>query len=74
MYLVNLNLAIKVCVKVQGKSPYKVCVKVHVLTKLTKCLIQYLQESLIQAGVLDKETEVQSITERCKLITDKNNL
>ena len=51
MYLVNLNLATKVCVKVH----VKVREKVHVLTKLIKCPIQYLQESLNQAGVLDKE-------------------
>ena len=55
MYLVNQNLTTKVCVKVRGKSPYKVHVKVRVLTKLTKSPIQYLQKSLIQAGVLDKE-------------------
>ena len=55
MYLVNLNLTTKVCVKSPWESPYKVCVKVCVLTKLIKSLIQYLQESLIQAGVLDKE-------------------
>ena len=59
MYLVNQNLTTKVCVKVCGKvcekSPYKVHVKVRVLTKLTKSPIQYLQESWIQASVLDKE-------------------
>ena len=59
MYLVNQNLTTKVCGKVCGKvreeSPYKVRVKVHVLTKLTKSPNQYLQKSLIQAGVLDKE-------------------
>ena len=59
MYLVNQNLTTKVCVKVHGKvhdkSPYKVHVKVHVITKLTKSPIQYLQKSLIQADVLDKE-------------------
>ena len=59
MYLVNQNLTTQVCVKVHGKvrekSPYKVHVKVCVLTKLTKSPIQYLQESLIQVGVLDKE-------------------
>ena len=47
MYLVNQNLTTQVCVKVHGK--------VRVLTKLTKSPIQYLQKSLIQAGVLDKE-------------------
>ena len=59
MYLLNQNLTTKVCVKVCGKvhekSPYKVHVKVHVLTKLIKSPIQYLQKSLIQAGILDKE-------------------
>ena len=59
MYLVNQNLTTRVCVKVHGKvhgkGPYKVHVKVHVLTKLTKSPIQYLQKSLIQVGVLDKE-------------------
>ena len=62
MYLVNQNLTTKVCVKVRGKvrekSPYKVRVKVCVLTKLTKSPNQYLQKSLSQVGVLDKETEV----------------
>ena len=43
MYLVNLNLA------------NKVCGKVHILTKLTKCPIQYLQESLNPVDVLEKE-------------------
>ena len=47
MCLVNLNLATEFCVKVHEK--------VHVLTKLIKCPIQYLQESLNQMGVLDKE-------------------
>ena len=59
MYLVNLNLTTKVYVKVREKVREKVRirvrVKVRVLTKLIKCPIQYLQESLIQAGVLDKE-------------------
>ena len=59
MYLVDQNLVTKVCVKVHGKvhekSPYKVHVKVCMLTKLTKSPIQYLQKSLIQVGVLDKE-------------------
>ena len=64
MYLVNQNLTTKVCVKVHvkvhEKSPYKVRVKVCVLTKLTKSPIQHLQKSLIQAGVLDKrKTEVR---------------
>ena len=59
MYLVNQHLTTRVCVKVRGKvrekSPYKVHVKVRVLIKLTKSPNQYLQKSLIQAGVLDKE-------------------
>ena len=38
MCLVNLNLAHKVCVKISVKVHEKVCV----LTKLTKCPIQYL--------------------------------
>ena len=61
MYLVNQNLTTKVCVKVRGKLcekiPYKVHVKVHVLTKLTKSPNQYVQKSLIQVGVLDKEKQ-----------------
>ena len=59
MCLVNQNLTTRVYVKVRGKvrekSPYKVRVKVHVLTKLTKSPNQYLQKSLSQVGVLDKE-------------------
>ena len=59
MYLVNQNLTTRVCVKVRvkvrEKSTYKVRVKVCVLTKLTKSQIQYLQKSLSQVGVLDKE-------------------
>ena len=51
MYLGNQNLTTKIYVKVHGK----VHEKVHVLTKPTKSPIQYLQKSLIQAGVLDKE-------------------
>ena len=54
MYPVNQNLTTKVC-KSPQESSYKVHVKVHVLTKLTKSPIQYLQKSLIQVGVLDKE-------------------
>ena len=54
MYPVNKNLTTKVC-KSPQESPYKFHVKVHVLTKLTKSPIQYLQESLIQTGVLNKE-------------------
>ena len=55
MYVINQNLTTRVCVKVHGKVHVKVCV----LTKLTKSPNQYLQKSLTQAGVLDKETEVR---------------
>ena len=59
MYLVNLNLATKVCVKVHGKVCEKVHMRVHVLTKLIKCPIQYLQESLKSSRCpRERKTEV----------------
>ena len=58
---VTLNLATKVREKVRGK----VRMIVRVLTKLIKCPIQYLQESLKSSGCpRERKTEVRNITDR----------
>jgi hypothetical protein len=61
MYLVKLNLAIKVHEKVHEKF----CMTIHVLTEPIKCPIQYLQESFKSGrSPREKKTEIWSITER----------